>query len=117
FSTEEKINFLKESLKHLDNIVIDFTDKLVYEYCFEKNIGTIIRGVRTITDYQSENQLFYFNYELSNKKVDTVCLFAKTEHSFLSSSMVKELALFKGDVSKYVPPIVVQGFKNKCSMQ
>lgn len=113
FTIEERLYFLQESLKHIKNVTVDFNDKFVYEYALAHDAYIIIRGLRTLTDYQSENQLFNFNYELSNKKVDTIALFADIPHIFLASSVVKEIAAFKGDVEKYVPKVVADAIKKK----
>lgn len=117
FSLEERLYFLKESLKHLPNVTVDYNEKFVYQYALDHQAYTIIRGMRTLTDYQSENQLFNFNYELSNGKIDTIALFADIPHSFLASSVIKEIAAFKGDVSKHVPKVVADAIMKKNEAQ
>lgn len=113
FSKEERVNLVKESLKHIENVVVDSFDGFVYEYAKNNNAKFIIRGLRTLTDYQAENQLFEFNYSLSNKEVDTIAFFSDSANTFVSSSIVKEVAQFGGDVSKYVPNCVNVAIKNK----
>ena len=95
--------------------VVDSFDGFVFEYAKNNNIQFIIRGLRTLTDYQAENQLFEFNYSLSNKDVDTVAFFSDSANSFVSSSIVKEVAQFGGDVSKYVPKVVNEALIKKYS--
>jgi pantetheine-phosphate adenylyltransferase len=113
FTLEEKILFCKESLKEYKNVYVDATSSLVYEYAIKNNADTIIRGVRTLTDYQAENQLHHFNYDLSKSKIDTILMFANTEFQFISSSIVRELASFKGDIKNYVPEIVCKALQEK----
>lgn len=115
FNKEERVNLVKESLKHIDNVIVDSFDGFVYEYAKKHDAKFIIRGLRTLTDYQAENQLFEFNYSLSNKEVDTIAFFSDSENTFVSSSIVKEVAQFGGDFSKYVPGKVFIALKNKYS--
>ena len=113
FTKEERVNLVKESLKHIDNVVVDSFDGFVYEYAKNHDAKFIIRGLRTLTDYQAENQLFEFNYNLSNKEIDTVALFSDSSNTFVSSSLIKEIAQLGGDFSKYVPTCVFNALKNK----
>jgi len=113
FDKEERVRLVKESLKHIDNVIVDSFDGFVYEYAKSHNAKFIIRGLRTLTDYQAENQLFEFNYSLSNKDVDTIAFFSDSSNTFVSSSIVKEIAQFGGDLSKYVPSVVNEALKNK----
>lgn len=113
FSLEERVHLVKLSLAHIPNVTVDCHKGFVYQYALEHNCCAIIRGLRTITDYQSENQLFDFNYRLSDKKVDTVALFADSKHVFLSSSSVKEILTFGGDISPYVPKVILPYIKDK----
>ena len=115
FTKEERVNLVKESLKHIDNVVVDAFDGFVYEYAKCHDAKFIIRGLRTLTDYQAENQLFEFNYSLSNKDVDTIAFFSDSSNTFVSSSIVKEVAQFGGDVSKYVSQTVNDALKKKYS--
>ena len=113
FDKEERVRLVKESLKHIDNVIVDSFDGFVYEYAKSHNAKFIIRGLRTLTDYQAENQLFEFNYSLSNKDVDTIAFFSDSLNTFVSSSIVKEVAQFGGDLSKYVPKVVQEALISK----
>lgn len=113
FSKDERVHLVKESLKHIDNVIVDSFDGFVYEYAKKHNAKFIIRGLRTLTDYQAENQLFEFNYSLSNKDVDTIAFFSDSSNTFVSSSIIKEIAQFGGDLSKYVPNIVNKALLEK----
>lgn len=113
FTSEERVELLKECLKEYTNIEIDIFSGFIYEYAKSKNATTIIRGLRTTNDFVNEYQLFTYNYGLSQKKIDTIFLCAELENMFTSSSTVKEVASFKGDTSPYVPEIVDLAIKRK----
>lgn len=115
FSIEERVNLLKRCLAELNikNISVDSFSGFIYEYAQSKNASTIVRGLRTMNDFEKEHQLFTYNYRLSNKKVDTIFLCAELENLFTSSSTVKEVVFFKGDPSPYVPQIVYQAILKK----
>ncbi len=113
FNKEERVQLVKESLKHINNVVVDSFDGFVYQYAIDHSAKFIIRGLRTLTDYQAENQLFEFNYALSNKEIDTIAFFSDSENTFVSSSIVKEVAQFGGNYSKYVPSCVEKALKEK----
>ena len=113
FNKDERVALVKESLKHIDNVIVDAFDGFVYEYAKSHDAKFIIRGLRTLTDYQAENQLFEFNYSLSNKDVDTIAFFSDSLNTFVSSSIVKEVAQFGGNLTKYVPEAVEKALKNK----
>lgn len=113
FSKEERVYLAKESLKHIPNVKVDAFDGFVYDYAIKNQAKFIIRGLRTLTDYQAENQLFEFNYNLSNKEVDTIAFFSDSKHTFVASSIIKEIAQFGGDYHKYVPSVVAKALDGK----
>ena len=102
FSVEERVNILKEVTKDIPNVSVDFYEGLLVDYCVENNAGVIIRGLRAITDFEYELQLAQTNRKLG-ESVDTVFLTTSLEYAYLSSSTVKEVASFGGDISKFVP--------------
>ena len=105
FTIEERIVLLKEVCKDMDNVEIACTDVLTVE--FAKSIGAkfMLRGLRAMSDFEYELQLNTFNKVLA-EEIETIFIMSANEYSFLSSSRVKEVALFKGDVSKFVPKVV-----------
>ena len=113
FTKEERVYLAKESLKHIPNVKVDAFDGFVYDYAIKNQAKFIIRGLRTLTDYQAENQLFEFNYNLSNKEVDTIAFFSDSKHTFVASSIIKEIAQFGGDYYKYVPSVVAKALDEK----
>ncbi|MBN2222439.1 MAG: pantetheine-phosphate adenylyltransferase [Vallitaleaceae bacterium] len=104
---EERVELLKELTAHLDNVVIEPFSGLLVDFVKQKKAGIIIRSFRAISDFEYELQLAQTNHMLS-PDVETVFLVAKSEYSFISSSMVKQLIHFGGDISKMVPEKTAQ---------
>lgn len=112
FSSEERVNMLKEVTSHLDNVKVIAYDGLLVDAAKENDVHVIVRGLRAITDFEYELQMAQTNRTL-NKGVDTMFLTTSVEYSFLSSTTVKEIAHFGGDVSKFVPECVIDKLYNK----
>lgn len=110
-SFEERLEILKTETERFENVKVDFFGGLLVEYCREKNIKVIIRGLRAVSDYEYEMQIAQMNRNLNNH-VETVFLMTNTKYSFLSSSIVKEVAKFKGDISEIVPKCVEEKLKD-----
>ncbi len=107
FLTEERVKILKDATSDISNVDVDSYHGLLIDYCREKNIHIAIRGLRAITDFEYELQIAQTNKELSHGALDTVFLTTDLRYSYLSSSTVKEIASFGGDVSACVPSLVV----------
>lgn len=103
FSVQERVQLLKELTKDMDNVVVESFSGLLIDYMTMKNATLIIRGLRAISDYEYELQLAQTNYSL-NDTIETIFLITRNEYSYLSSSIVKEIASLGGDVSHMVPP-------------
>lgn len=101
-SVQERIKAARESLVHLPNVEVDQFSGLVMEYAKAKGAHTIVRGLRATADFEYEFQMATVNRKLSDG-LETVFLMTKWEHSFLSSSMVKELARLGGKFESMVP--------------
>jgi len=101
-SVEERIEALVASTKHLSNVRVEEFSGLLVHYALEKNAKSIVRGLRATADFEYEFQMAMVNRRLSDK-VDTVFLMTKWEHSYLSSSIVREVATLGGDFSGLVP--------------
>ena len=113
FSPEERVGMLKESLKkHNSRIEIEHFNGQLLEYVKKKKSNVIIRGLRAISDFEFEFQRAQFNREFA-KDVETIFLMTKDDYAFLSSSIVKEIAMFSGSVKGFVPPIVEKKLKEK----
>ncbi len=105
FSVVERVNMLKDVTKDLSNVNVISYEGLLVEYCKANNVGVIIRGLRAITDFEYELQLAQTNRKIVSN-VDTMFLTTSLEYAYLSSSTVKEVAYFGGDISKFVPPAI-----------
>jgi len=113
FSPEERVGMLKESLKkHNSRIEIEHFNGLLLEYVKKKKSNVIIRGLRAISDFEFEFQRAQFNREFA-KDVETIFLMTKDDYAFLSSSIVKEIAMFSGSVKGFVPAIVEKKLREK----
>lgn len=116
FSAEERVNMLREVTKHLDNVKVISYSGLLVDAARENNINVIVRGLRAITDFEYELQMAQTN-RILNKEVDTMFLTASVEYSYLSSSTVKEVAYFGGDISKFVPESVIDKVYRKIEIK
>ena len=113
FSVEERVKILEEATAHLSNVQVDSFSGLLIDYCREKGLHVAIRGLRAVTDFEYELQIAQTNRMLSAGGVDTVFLTTSLEYAYLSSSAVKEIALFGGDISKCVPEFLVEKIRQK----
>lgn len=113
FSVEERVKMLEEATKDLPNVKIDSFCGLLIDYAKKKNVHVIIRGLRAITDFEYELQIAQTNHKLSNGELDTMFLTTALEYAYLSSSSVKEIAYFNGDVSPCVPDFVAKELYRK----
>lgn len=106
FSVEERVKILKEATKDLPNVQIDSFSGLLIDYAAEKDIHVAVRGLRAITDFEYELQIAQTNRKFSDGKLDTMFLTTSLEYAYLSSSTVREIASFGGNISRCVPDFV-----------
>ena len=112
FSIEEKVNMIKDSVKDLPNVKVDFYEGLVVDYASKNNVQVLVRGLRAVSDFEYEFQLAAAN-RFINKEIEMVFFMANSENNFISSSMIKEMAIAGQDVSSLVPPMVTKYLKEK----
>ena len=112
FTVEERINMLEVSLKKIKNVEIDTFDGLLVDYAAKKESHTILRGMRAVSDFEYEFQLALMNRSLA-KEIQTVFLMTGLRWIYTSSSIIKEVARFGGNINGMVPPIVNQKLKEK----
>jgi len=113
FTDEERIQLIKDCTEHLgDRVVVDSYDCLLVDYCDKVGIHTVVRGLRAMTDFDYEFQMALTNRQL-NEKVESVLLVSNIIYTYVSSSMVKEIASYHGDISEIVPPNVLKAMKEK----
>jgi pantetheine-phosphate adenylyltransferase len=101
FSLEDRQQMLKEATQHLTNIRIEFFKGLLVDFARDHSVDAIVKGLRAVSDFDQELQMAQMNQRLSG--IDTFFLSTSPQHSFLSSSLVREVARFGGDVSGMVP--------------
>jgi pantetheine-phosphate adenylyltransferase len=114
FSAEERISFLASATGHLDNVEIDTFDTLVVDFARKRGARAIVKGLRTITDFGYEFEMNQLNRRQA-PDVESVYLMASPQYSFLSSSGVKELATFGGNIDDLVPDGVADRLKEELS--
>ncbi|MFH0976435.1 MAG: pantetheine-phosphate adenylyltransferase [Spirochaetota bacterium] len=114
FSIEERIEMIKQSCSSMDNIEIVTFNGLLANFCKEKKIDFIAKGIRNRTDIDYEYAVSQINRKLA-PETETIFLLSRCEHSFISSSMVKEVASYGGDVTTIVPQFVKQKLIEKFS--
>ncbi|HHN65840.1 MAG TPA: pantetheine-phosphate adenylyltransferase [Nitrospirae bacterium] len=110
FSLEKRIELIKESLKDTDNIIIEPFDSLLVDYVSSRKGIAIVRGLRAVSDFEYELQMALLNRKLA-PHIETVFMMPSEEYSFLSSTMVKEIAAYGGSVQELVPPPVEKALK------
>jgi pantetheine-phosphate adenylyltransferase len=110
FSVDERIAFLRDALGQLDNVEVDVFRELVVDFAHRWDAKVIVKGLRVISDFEWEFQMNQLNRTLA-PDIETVYVMASPQVSFVSSSGVKEIASFGGDISELVPPQVASRFK------
>jgi pantetheine-phosphate adenylyltransferase len=109
FSVAERIEMIRETTSHLSNVSVDSWSGLLVDYCKSNSIQAIVKGLRAVTDFDYELQMAQVN--LQGSGVETMFMATSPTHSFLSSSIVKELAHYGGDVSTMVPASINAALK------
>lgn len=104
-SVEERVALIKASIDGIENVEVDNFEGLTVNYAQEKGAKVILRGLRAVSDFEFEMQLSQANSALS-ANVKTIFLTTKPKYNFISSSTVKQIAMMKGDISKFVPEAV-----------
>lgn len=112
FTIEERVELLREAVSNLDNVKVESFNGLLVDYLKSIDTYTVVRGLRALSDYENEMQNALANNSLNNK-VETVFMVSKAEYTFLSSSLVKEIACFGGCVKDLVPSNVEYALKDK----
>ena len=116
FSVEERVKMLKGVTSSLTNVSIVPFDGLLVDFARQMNAAFIVRGLRAITDFEYELQMSQTNHKLE-PNVETIFLTTNIEYSYLSSTTVKEIAAFGGDISQFVPEAVVRELSEKMKLK
>jgi len=109
FTVAERIEMIQETTSHLSNVSVDSWSGLLVDYCKSNSIQAIVKGLRAVSDFDYELQMAQVN--LQGSGVETMFMATSPTHSFLSSSLVKELAHYGGDVSTMVPASINAALK------
>lgn len=113
FSVEERVRMLQKVTEDIPNVRVDFFNGLLVNYAARENLHVAIRGLRAVTDFEYELQIAQTNRLLSKGALDTIFLTTSLQYAYLSSSSVKEIALFDGDISMCVPPYIEEKIREK----
>lgn len=116
FSVEERVEMLKDGLKEFNNVIVDSFDGLVVDHARQVGAVGIIRGLRAVSDFEYEFQMALMNRRLADD-ISTILLMPHARYTYLNSTIVRNLAVFNGDVSGLVPDLVKQKLKEKFSLQ
>ncbi len=112
FTFEERLDLLSQVTKSLPNVRVDSFDGLLIQYCQRVGARVIVRGLRAATDFEYELQIAHANADMA-PQIDTIFLPTRTRYTFVSASLVREIASHHGDVSHYVPPLVHEALTGK----
>ena len=113
FGVDERIALLEAVTGDLDNIEIAPFDGLLVDFCRARGVGVVVKGLRAVSDFEYELQMAQMNSALGD--VETLFLTTSPVYSYLSSSLVKEVARFGGDVADFVPPVVAERLRERLS--
>lgn len=116
FNVEERMELIATSTKHLGNVEVDTFSGLLVDYAKQEKAQAIIRGLRAVSDFEYEMQITSMNRKL-NDHVETLFIMTKNEYSFLSSSIVKEVAKYEAELSEFVPAPVAVALRKKYSQE
>lgn len=112
FTVEERVQLLQKVTKNLGNVSIEAFDGLLVDFATKRNATTIVRGLRAVSDFEYELQIAQTNHKM-NSNIDTIFLTTSLEYSYLSSSVVREIATYNGDITNFVPAEIVESVLNK----
>ena len=111
FDTDERCDMLTEVTREIPNVRVERFEGLTTDFCRHFGIGVIVKGLRAVSDFDYELQMAQMNHSLAG--VETLFMHTNPQYSFLSSSLVKEVATWGGDVSALVPPLVLARLKER----
>ncbi len=111
FTLEERLEILRADTGHLANVSVDSFGGLLVNYMQQQGKGIIVRGLRAVSDYEYELQIAHLNRQLG--EVETVFIMAATRWSYVSSSMAREIASYRGDIASMVPPASAAALQQK----
>ena len=112
FTTEERLDMLRHSVAQFSNVTVETFDGMTVEFAKRNGASVIIRGLRAVTDFESEMQIAQINHEIE-PTVDTMFFTTSLQYAYLSSTMAKEVASYGSEVSHFVNPYVAECLRKK----
>src|SRR5699024_2711377 len=112
FTAEERANLISEAVKDMPNVRVDISSGLLVEYAKQKKADAILRGLRAVSDFEYEMQITSMNKRLE-PDIETFFMMTNTQYSYLSSSIVKEVARYNGNINDLVPNVVAKALRKK----
>ena len=116
FSIDERVSMIKEMTAHIPNVEVTSFEGLLVDYAKQMNASILVRGLRAVTDFEYELQIAQSN-RMVNPDVDTIFLTTSLEYAYLSSTIVKEVASYGGDISKFVPKLIADEVYKKLNIK
>ena len=113
FTFEERMDMIKEVIKHLPNVTVDMCDGLLADYVNNNGFNVVVRGLRGVSDFDLEKQMAQLHQYLYKDKVETVFLISDSKYDFISSTMAKQVISLGGDGQRLVPPHILKTMKGK----
>ncbi len=107
FSTEERVELIKKVTKHIGNVTVDCSSELLVEYAKKVENAVVVKGLRAISDFESELQMATINNKL-NPELDTFFLTASDKYTYLSSTIVKEIGSYGASLAEFVPSEILE---------
>lgn len=115
FTVDERVDLIREAVSHLTNVRAESFHGLTVDFAKQCNAHILVRGLRAVTDFEYELQIAQMNHKM-NDSLDTIFFTTSVEYSYLSSSIVKEIARYHGDISPFVPQNVVNAVYDKYNL-
>ena len=112
FTPEERVELLKKVTCNIPNVTVEWSDELLATYAKQKRARVLVKGLRAVSDYDTESQMAMINAQL-NPKLDTIFLYTKPKYAYLSSTVVKEMAYYGADLSVFVPKEIIDDVNAK----
>ncbi|MCD6337527.1 MAG: pantetheine-phosphate adenylyltransferase [Candidatus Marinimicrobia bacterium] len=116
FSMKEREDLIRETIKDIPEVKVEGFTGLIVDFCHQRGASALIRGLRAVSDFEYEFQMALLNRKIG-KDVESVFLMPKEKYTYLSSSMIKEIAEFGGDITSFVPDHVRIALENKFDMK
>jgi len=111
FSVEERMDLIRRTTSHLDNVTVDRFQGLLVDFCHDRGLNVIVKGLRAVSDFEYELQMAQMNQRMGD--VETLFMSTSPEYSYLSSSLVKEVARFGGPLDGVVPDLVAEALRQR----